>query len=107
MSHATRLEKRTTGSPRRIAQALGAVSDRRHRAAGSRCVCCPCPAHRHPGGDDFGPAGCSWISGVMGLVTTFWMRHAPGFWWSLISAALGVLVGVAFCWRSRQPVRCR
>ena len=21
------------------------------------------------------------------------MRHAPGFWWSLISAALGVLVG--------------
>jgi uncharacterized membrane protein HdeD (DUF308 family) len=33
------------------------------------------------------------ISGVMGLVTTFWLRHAPGFWWSLISAALGVLVG--------------
>jgi uncharacterized membrane protein HdeD (DUF308 family) len=33
------------------------------------------------------------ISGVMGLITTFWMRHAPGFWWSLISAALGVLVG--------------
>jgi len=33
------------------------------------------------------------ISGVMGLVTTFMMRHAPGFWWSLISAALGVLVG--------------
>jgi uncharacterized membrane protein HdeD (DUF308 family) len=33
------------------------------------------------------------ISGVVGLVTTFMMRHAPGFWWSLISAALGVLVG--------------
>jgi uncharacterized membrane protein HdeD (DUF308 family) len=33
------------------------------------------------------------ISGVVGLVTTFYMRHAPGFWWSLISAALGVLVG--------------
>jgi len=33
------------------------------------------------------------ISGVVGLFTTFWMRHAPGFWWSLISAALGVLVG--------------
>jgi uncharacterized membrane protein HdeD (DUF308 family) len=33
------------------------------------------------------------ISGVMGLVTTFWMRHAPGFWWALLSAALGVLVG--------------
>jgi uncharacterized membrane protein HdeD (DUF308 family) len=33
------------------------------------------------------------LSGVMGLFTTFWMRQAPGFWWSLISAALGVLVG--------------
>ncbi len=33
------------------------------------------------------------VSGVMGLLTTFWMRHAPGYWWSLISAALGVLVG--------------
>ena len=33
------------------------------------------------------------ISGVMGLVTSFMMRHGPGFWWSLISAALGVLVG--------------
>ena len=34
------------------------------------------------------------VSGVVGLFTTFWMRHAPGFWWSLISAALGVLVGL-------------
>ena len=33
------------------------------------------------------------VSGVVGLFTTFMMRHAPGFWWSLISAALGVLVG--------------
>jgi uncharacterized membrane protein HdeD (DUF308 family) len=33
------------------------------------------------------------FSGVMGLVTTFMMRGAPGFWWALISAALGVLVG--------------
>lgn len=33
------------------------------------------------------------ISGVMGLVTSFWMRAAPGFWWSLISAALAVLIG--------------
>ena len=24
------------------------------------------------------------ISGVVGLVTTFWARHAPGFWWSLL-----------------------
>jgi len=34
------------------------------------------------------------ISGVVGLVTTFWMRHAPGFWWSLVSAVLGIAVGV-------------
>ena len=33
------------------------------------------------------------ISGVIGLYTTFMMRHAPGFWWSLLSAALAVLVG--------------
>jgi uncharacterized membrane protein HdeD (DUF308 family) len=41
------------------------------------------------------------ITGIMGLVTTFWMRAAPGFWWSLISAALGVLVGG---WLLAQPV---
>jgi uncharacterized membrane protein HdeD (DUF308 family) len=34
------------------------------------------------------------ISGVVGLVTTFWMRSAPGFWWSLLSAVLGIVVGV-------------
>jgi uncharacterized membrane protein HdeD (DUF308 family) len=33
------------------------------------------------------------VSGVVGLATTYWMRHAPGFWWSLISAVLGVVVG--------------
>jgi uncharacterized membrane protein HdeD (DUF308 family) len=33
------------------------------------------------------------VSGIVGLVTTFWMRHAPGFWWSLFSAALGIIVG--------------
>jgi uncharacterized membrane protein HdeD (DUF308 family) len=35
------------------------------------------------------------ISGAVGLVTTYWMRHAPGFWWSLLSAALAIAVGVA------------
>jgi uncharacterized membrane protein HdeD (DUF308 family) len=35
------------------------------------------------------------ISGIAGLVTTFWMRHAPGFWWSLLSAVLGIVVGVS------------
>lgn len=34
------------------------------------------------------------VSGVVGLVSTFWMRHAPGFWWSLLSAALGIVVGL-------------
>ena len=34
------------------------------------------------------------VSGIVGLITTFWMRSAPGFWWSLISAALGIVVGL-------------
>jgi uncharacterized membrane protein HdeD (DUF308 family) len=34
------------------------------------------------------------VSGVVGLVTTYWMRHAPGFWWSLLSAVLAIVVGV-------------
>jgi uncharacterized membrane protein HdeD (DUF308 family) len=42
------------------------------------------------------------ISGLIGLYTTFMLRHAPGFWWSLISAALGVLVGGMLL---AQPVR--
>jgi uncharacterized membrane protein HdeD (DUF308 family) len=33
------------------------------------------------------------ISGIVGLITTFALRHAPGFWWSLLSAVLGILVG--------------
>jgi len=34
------------------------------------------------------------ISGLIGLVTTVHARRAPGFWWSLLSAVLGVIVGV-------------
>jgi uncharacterized membrane protein HdeD (DUF308 family) len=34
------------------------------------------------------------ISGVVGLITTFMMRDAPGFWWSLLSAVLGIVAGV-------------
>ncbi len=33
------------------------------------------------------------VSGIMGLISTFWMRQAPGFWWALISAVLGLVVG--------------
>lgn len=38
-----------------------------------------------------------WIllaSGLMGWVTTFRARHAPGFWWSLVSALLATAAGV-------------
>jgi uncharacterized membrane protein HdeD (DUF308 family) len=34
------------------------------------------------------------ISGVVGLITTFWMRQAPGFWWALLSAVLGIGAGL-------------
>ncbi len=33
------------------------------------------------------------ISGAVGLFTTFWMRHAPGFWWSLLSALIAIFAG--------------
>ena len=41
------------------------------------------------------------ISGVVGLFTSYMMRAAPGFWWSLISAVLGIVVGF---WLLSQPV---
>jgi uncharacterized membrane protein HdeD (DUF308 family) len=34
------------------------------------------------------------ISGVVGLVTTFWAKGAPGFWWSLVSALIAIGAGV-------------
>jgi len=34
------------------------------------------------------------ISGIVGLVTTFWMRGAPGFWWSLFSAIVAIAAGL-------------
>ena len=34
------------------------------------------------------------VSGVMSLITAFWVRDAPGFWWSLLSAVLRIVVGV-------------
>lgn len=41
------------------------------------------------------------ISGVVGLFTTFWMRGAPGFWWSLVSAVLGIAAGL---WLLMSPL---
>jgi len=35
------------------------------------------------------------VSGAIGLATTYWARRAPGFWWSLVSALLAILVGAA------------
>ena len=34
------------------------------------------------------------VSGILGLVMTFLMRLAPGFWWSLFSAVLALAAGV-------------
>jgi uncharacterized membrane protein HdeD (DUF308 family) len=34
------------------------------------------------------------FSGIVGLITTFWMRNAPGFWWSLFSAVVAIAAGI-------------
>jgi uncharacterized membrane protein HdeD (DUF308 family) len=34
------------------------------------------------------------VSGIVGLIATLRMRSAPGFWWSLLSAVLGIVAGV-------------
>ncbi|WP_407146414.1 HdeD family acid-resistance protein [Bradyrhizobium sp. ORS 86] len=44
------------------------------------------------------------ISGIGGLIATYWARHMPGFWWSLISAALAVLAGLVLLARPLQGV---
>jgi uncharacterized membrane protein HdeD (DUF308 family) len=44
------------------------------------------------------------ISGIGGLIVTFWARAMPGFWWSLISAALAVLAGLILLARPMQGV---
>lgn len=35
------------------------------------------------------------VSGVIGLITTLRARHAPGFGWSLLSALVGTVAGLA------------
>jgi len=39
------------------------------------------------------------ISGVVGLITTLRMRQAPGFWWALVSAILGIAAGAVLLLR--------
>jgi uncharacterized membrane protein HdeD (DUF308 family) len=34
------------------------------------------------------------VSGIVGLIATLRTRAAPGFWWSLLSAILGIVAGV-------------
>jgi uncharacterized membrane protein HdeD (DUF308 family) len=34
------------------------------------------------------------VSGIVGFVTTLRARHAPGFWWSLVSALIGLVAGI-------------
>jgi uncharacterized membrane protein HdeD (DUF308 family) len=41
------------------------------------------------------------ISGGVGLVTTFWMRSAPGFWWALLSAVIALAAGIVLI---RSPI---
>jgi uncharacterized membrane protein HdeD (DUF308 family) len=34
------------------------------------------------------------VSGIVGLIATLRMRAAPGFWWSMLSAVIGIAAGV-------------
>lgn len=38
------------------------------------------------------------IGGIVGLVSTLSARHAPGFFWSLLSAVLAIIVGSVLLW---------
>ncbi len=42
------------------------------------------------------------ISGVAGVGLTLWARHVPGFWWSMLSAALAIVAGIVLL---AQPVQ--
>ena len=44
------------------------------------------------------------ISGIFGLFVTYWARETPGFWWSLLSAALAILAGGILLARPAQGV---
>jgi uncharacterized membrane protein HdeD (DUF308 family) len=44
------------------------------------------------------------VTGIAGLVVSYWAREMPGFWWSLISAALAVLAGGILLARPMQGV---
>jgi uncharacterized membrane protein HdeD (DUF308 family) len=39
------------------------------------------------------------FSGIVGLAGAFTAHRVPGYWWALISALLGILIGVYLIWR--------
>ena len=44
------------------------------------------------------------ISGIAGWITTFGMGRVPGFWWSLVSAILGIAAGIMLLLRPLSGV---
>jgi uncharacterized membrane protein HdeD (DUF308 family) len=38
------------------------------------------------------------LGGIVGLLATFGQHNAPGFWWSLLSAAIALLAGITLLW---------
>jgi uncharacterized membrane protein HdeD (DUF308 family) len=42
------------------------------------------------------------IGGIVGLISTFGARQAPGFAWSLLSAVVAVIAGVVLLWNPVQ-----
>src|ERR1700735_1690018 len=42
------------------------------------------------------------VSGIPGLLLTFWARQMPGLWWSLISALLAIGAGIILLSRPVQ-----
>ena len=44
------------------------------------------------------------FGGIVGLVTMFWAPGVPGFLWSLLTAALSLIVGVLLLWHPVEGV---
>jgi uncharacterized membrane protein HdeD (DUF308 family) len=53
--------------------------------------------------------GCLFfLSGAVGFIITLGARHAPGFWWSLVSAIAALVAGtVLTIWPSHDPTSIR
>ena len=87
---------------RRAARALGSLSCRRRCPAGFGATAVVLP----PLATLAVTILFGWlflVSGIVGLITTFWMRHAPGFWWSLDFGGSRALWLAAYCWLRLWP----